>query len=152
MALPTLEWMAGRRIWVSVGPTLRGVCGAAALIGLFAMHGLAAHGTSHQEHLAEPMVMVAEDHDDMLVVTDHATAERTVSGSLGDGAPGPGLLGLAGMCLAVLLAGVVLAVLLGRRVAVQSHRDRGSRASGWPHRSRRDRDPPCLLALSVQRC
>jgi hypothetical protein len=144
--------MASTRISMSVVPTLRGICGAAALIGLFAMHGLAAHGSSHTEHVTEPMVMVAAGHDHPLPATDHAAADLTVSGPLGDSAPDPGLLVLAGMCLAVLLAGVVLAVLLGRRVAVQGYRDRGSGSSGWPRRSRRDRDPPSVLALSVQRC
>jgi hypothetical protein len=152
MALPTLEWMAGTGISLNVLPALREVFGAAALIGLFAMHGLAAHGTSHQEHLGEPMVLVAADHDGPLMAPTHAGEELQVGDTPGVPTPDPGLLGLAGLCLAVLLAGLVVAVLLGRRVAAHGHRDRCPRGGGWPTRSRRDRDPPCLLALSIQRC
>jgi hypothetical protein len=68
--------------------------------------------------------------------------------------PGPdsGLLGLTGVCLAVLLVGIAVAVLQGRRVALTRDHDPGRRSSGATFRARRDRDPPCLLALSIQRC
>ena len=97
----------------------------AALLGLFAMHGLAAHGTAHQEHASEPMVMVSSRHSDASMTEEHEAEESPVSSTPGDRTSDSGLLGIAGLCPAVVLAGVVLAVVLGRGIALKG--DRGSR-------------------------
>ena len=41
--------------------------------------------------------------------------------------------------------------LVGHSLAVERSRGLTSRAGGRPTRARRDRDPPCLFALSIQR-
>jgi len=140
--------MASPRASTRYAAALRGVFGVAALLGLFAMHGLAAHGTAHEGHAGEPMaVMTAVVHS-----SGHSmTPSGMTSSPAHDGSDG-GLLGVAGMCLAVLLVGAVLAVLLGRGAVLADLRDATVRAVGWAPRSRRDRDPPCLFALSIQRC
>jgi hypothetical protein len=141
---------------VSIATALRRVCGAAALLAVFAMHGLAVHGAMHAGHGADPMptaVAVAGDH------TDHDPGAATMADSLGDSpaatsqedSPGPELLGYAGLCLAILLASVVALALRGRFIRLRRRRD-SLTVRGWPSRSRRDRDPPCLFALSIQRC
>jgi len=146
--------MSGTQPWVSVATALRRVCGVAALLGLFAMHGLAVHGAMHASHSADPMAAA-------LAITghDHGTGDAAMTGTRDDApsgashqrTPDPELLGLAGLCLAVLLAGVVAAVVLSRFIRLPRCPDPAT-AQGWPTRSRRDRDPPCLFALSIQRC
>lgn len=149
--LPRLEPMSGTRPLKHVAAALRTLCGVAALVGLFAMHGLAAHGTAHQAHPIEAAALVSTDHHAAAPAMDHESTPPASSSS-GDREQGPGLLGLTALCLAVLLLGVVLAVVLGRGVAVEGNRSRAFRAGGRPTRARRDRDPPCLFALSIQRC
>lgn len=130
---------------------LRTLCGVAALLGVFAMHGLAAHGTAHQGHASELMGMVSAEHDDAAMTMDHGSKDSQVASTSGDRTPDPALFGLASLCLAVLLIGIALAVVLGRGLAVERSRGLTSRAGGRPTRARRDRDPPCLFALSIQR-
>lgn len=152
-SLPRIVSMSGTRPLVHAVTALRTMCGVAALLGLFAMHGLAAHGTAHQRHTSEPVVVASAEHGDASVTVHPASEESRVSSGAGDRAPDPGLLGLAGMCLAVLLIGVVVAVVLGRGIAVHGAHGRSSlRAGVRPSRARRERDPPCLFALSIQRC
>lgn len=124
---------------------LRALGGVAALLGVLAMHGLATHGTAHHPVEATPLVSV--DHHAATAATDHSTPLI----SMPDGGEVPGLLGLTALCLAVLMAGVGL--VMGRRggVTVMTRRGRSARAGTAP-RVRRDRDPPCLIALSIQRC
>lgn len=124
-----------------------------ALLGLFAMHGLTSHEAAHGVHAGEPVaVLTAVEH----AHTVHETSEVTTSTSGTrdvSGVPDPGRspLGLAGMCLAILLAGVIVALAVGRS-ALAGREHAGVRSLGRPARARRDRDPPCLFALSVQRC
>ncbi len=134
---------------------LRRLFGVAALLGLFAMHGLAAHGNVHPAHAGAPIAVMAaagQHHSGHAMTTDPTADASWRPHPAGDPAPESGLLGLAALCLAVLLAGVIVTVLLGRGVVVADKVEVESRALGRPARSRRDRDPPCLYALSVQRC
>ena len=144
--------MSGAELWVNAATALRRACGVAALLGLFAMHGLTVHGAMHAGHGAEPTpsVIAVADHgqDD---VTMAGTRDDSASGASHERAPGSELMGFAGLCLAILLVGAVAAVLLSRPIRLPRRAD-PTTARGWPSRSRRDRDPPCLFALSIQRC
>ena len=148
--LPRLEPMSGARPLKHAAAALRALCGVAALLGLFAMHGLAAHGTAHKADPIEATALVSTDHHVAAPTLGHESTLLASSRS-GDREHDPGVLGLAGLCLAVLLLGVALAVVLGRGVAVEGNRSRAFRAGGRPARARY-RDPPCLFALSIQRC
>lgn len=124
-----------------------------ALLGLFAMHGLTSHGTAHGDHAGEPIaVLTAVER----AHAAHGTSDVTTgtSGTRGvSEVPDPDRspLGLAGMCLAILLAGVIVA-LAARRSVLAGREHSGVRSAGRPARARRDRDPPCLFTLSIQRC
>ena len=155
-SLPRLTLMSGTQPWVSAAAALRTVCGVAALLGLFAMHGLAGHGTAHQGDADSSMLMASAagpTHASM-TITHHEGYESPTAGTRGDRDPDPdsGLLGLAGLCLAVLLIGAVVAVALGRGIPIKGDRGRTWRTIGQPRRARRYRDPPCLFTLSIQRC
>jgi len=123
-----------------------------ALLGLFAMHGLAVHGAAHPGHGDDPMpaVVAAAGHDHG-VGGMAETRDASISGVPEEGAPDHELSGFAGLCLAILLACVAAALLLNRISRLPRH-DHPSTAQRWPARSRRDRGPPCLFALSIQRC
>jgi hypothetical protein len=139
---------------MTVATALRRACGVAALLGLFAMHGLAVHGATHAGHGGEPTPSVIAVADQVHGQDDVTMADTRVDPSPGaaqERAPGPELMGFAGLCLAVLLVGAVSAFLLRRSVRAPRLAD-SVPARGWPSRSRRDHDPPCLFALSIQRC
>lgn len=123
---------------------------AAALVGLFAMHGLSDHGAaSHDMAPMNPAVTAMGHTGHMMGDSGEATeGARTTAGDPGEGSPG---MAMAGLCLAV-LAGAVIAFL-----ALRPHRSVAllmplawsfgpARLSG-----RRDRDPPCVFQLSVLR-
>ena len=123
---------------------------AAALVGLFAMHGLSDHGAaSHDMAPMNPAVTAMGHTGQMAGDSREATAgARATAGDPGEGSPG---MAMAGLCLAV-LAGAVMAFL--------ALRPQGSVALlmslAWsfvPARLSgcRDRDPPCLFQLSVLR-
>jgi hypothetical protein len=139
---------------MTVATALRRACGVAALLGLFAMHGLAVHGATHAGHGAEPtpsVIALADHGHDQDGVTMADIRVDPAAGTAPERAPGPELMGSAGLCLAILLVGAVAAVLLRRPVRLPRRVD-SVPAPGWPSRSRRDHDPPCLFALSIQRC
>jgi hypothetical protein len=135
---------------VSGATTLRRVCAVAALLGLFAMHGVATHGAMHAGHSADPMpaAVAAADHNHG--TGDAAMADRhddSPSGTAQERTPDSELLGFAGLCLAILL----VVVFRSRLIRLRRRHD-STTARGFPSRSRRYRDPPCLFALSIQRC
>jgi len=127
----------------------------ASLGGLFAMHGMSDHGTagpgevasSHVVHLSMP---VPERVADMAEAVAGSTAH---SDSRSQQPVGGHDMGLAGLCLAVLVALLMLSAGLLRRL-------RGAvRAGLSPCPARlaglaraRAPTPPDLFALSVQRC
>lgn len=124
--------MLARRRW-SLAATLL------VLAGLFGMHGMADHSTGHTTaHQAMSMAMSAGAHH----VADAVTPGDVAS-------PAPGALE---MCVAVLLGGLLLLLLLGR----------GERRTPWalpravtvaaPTPRGRDPDPPTPALLSVYRC
>jgi len=109
----------------------------------------------HGGHEAQPMpavVMVAGHDHGSRAVAMAETGDRSGSSVSDEGAPDRQGLGLAGLCLAILLAGVAAAVFLGRLIRPSRARDSAVTAGSWPARGWRDRDPPCLFALSIQRC
>jgi hypothetical protein len=127
--------------------------GAFALLGLFAMHGLGGHGSQH----GTPASAHDGGHHDAAVggLTHHhqESAASTVavddSGcSQGNCADGLVLI----LCLAVLAAGVAAAlyVVLLRPAVVAATRPLAALVT--LARSARERDPPCLFDLSIQRC
>jgi hypothetical protein len=140
--------------WVSIATALRRVCGVAALLAVFAMHGVAVHGAMHAGHSPDPMpaaVAVADHNHGTGDAAMADTRDDAPSGTSQERTPDPDLLGLAGLCLAILLVVMVAVVFLSRFIRLRRRRD-STTAQGWPSRSRRDRDPPCLFALSIQRC
>lgn len=128
-----------------------------AFAGLFAMHGLNDHGVSHEiSHHSSAVVAASSD-------TGHAghghlaPAVSSPDGGVGRlglaGQEGPSPEGMASLCLAVLAVAVflVVAVVVRRPWGVLGRRS----ASGQPGTATplgRERDPPCLYRLSIQRC
>jgi hypothetical protein len=143
-------------------PHRRGHCGrlgtrllvlAGALAGLFAMHGLAAHGAS--SHDTMPPLAVSATVVSMSD-TDHASdATQAAMDGMGTtggepAEPSPGM-AMAGLCLAV-LAGAIMGLLLLRRHRIAAFIQPPSLAFvAALAPGRRDRDPPCLFELSVLR-
>lgn len=146
--------MSGTLPRVTAATALARVCGVVALFGLFAMHGLAVHGALHTGHGGDPIpaAVAATGHDHGLELGAMSdTRAGSISGASEEGAPDRELMVFAGLCLAILLAGVAAIVVLSR-IARLPRRDDPTAAHRWPARSRRDRAPPCLFALSIQRC
>jgi hypothetical protein len=116
------------------------------------MHGLAVHGAVHPGHGADPMpaVVPAEGHDHGVGAMAETRA-ASISDVPEEGSPDHELSGFAELCLAILLAGIAVALFLNR-ISRLLRRDHPATGQGWPARSRRDRGPPCLFALSIQRC
>ena len=126
----------------------------AALAGLFAMHGMSDHGTAgpsdlvsaHAAHLSMPMP-----------VAEHDVAHTPAGPAVRSDSPYPPMgghdMGLAGLCLAVLVVVLVLSSALQTRL-------RSSVLTGltaWSARNAgvaraRAPSPPDLFALSIQRC
>ena len=117
---------------------LRPVLGVLALLGLLAMHGLGTHGTTHDDGSMPMGVVRAMDPGELAVVADvPAEPERM-------------LLTMGGMCVGILLLGVVLAGGRSRLVLIGAPAD-GGHDAGSPARARSARPPPDLFALSIQR-
>jgi hypothetical protein len=123
-----------------------------AFVGLFAMHGLAAHGTTHADTVAD--LSVATMHGTMRE-THAASVQPSVIGQQGtvEGHGHDGGMSLLGLCLAV-LAGALVGLLWVRstRAAVVARRRALLDLASTPFAALRDRDPPCLFELSIQRC
>ncbi|MEJ7834470.1 MAG: DUF6153 family protein, partial [Nocardioides sp.] len=120
----------------------------------FAMHGLAAHGAMHSPASGDQSMAA------MAVGSSHGkqpasvagVAQREAGSTSGHEAPGGDESMLMALCLALLAAALMgLLGLRGREpVAYLLARDRAQSAPRPV--ARRDRDPPCLHALSIQRC
>jgi hypothetical protein len=127
----------------------------AALGGLFAMHGMSDHGTAGPGELAASSAASPSFLPETAPVGEAvAHPDRHQDGNASPSGSGHGHeLGKAGLCLAVLIAGLVIGVALWRR----EHR---SPAAWLPrfhlglagYAARRVPKPPDLLALSIQRC
>jgi hypothetical protein len=116
---------------------MRQLLATVALLGLFAMHGLSDHGTS--EHLG-------------MVGDEQAMAHAQPAVAAAEMPAGHSDMGAVGLCLAVLVAAVlgfaaVRLRLLSSWLPWSSYRDRR-----WAVVAGRDRDPPDLVHLSIQRC
>ena len=108
-----------------------------ALLGLFAMHGLSDHGTS--EHLG-------------MVGDQQVTMPAHSAGNAADEPAGDSDMGIAGLCLAILV-GAVLGFAVVRLRLMSFFRPWPPRADRrWSVGAGRDRDPPDLVHLSIQRC
>lgn len=125
-----------------------------ALLGIFAMHGLAAHGATHSlasgdQSMASMAVGWSHGEQAESVV---GVAEREAGSTSGHEAPGGEESMLMALCLALLATALIgLLGLRGREpVAHLLARDR-TQSAPRPV-ARQDRDPPCLHALSIQRC
>lgn len=120
-----------------------------ALMGLFAMHGLADHGTMHPRPEAAPgasMEMPTETSRAHDVEPAAVPRER-------DPVPAPSSDLLIGLCMAVVAAALGWLVAgrpTGQTTAILRHRL--VQIVRTPAGARRDRDPPCLFSLSIQRC
>lgn len=126
--------------------------------GLLAMHGLGTHGTRAHAAVGQPAIGQALTHvDGQKSAADHAQAdpeatsgtERSAIGTpIGHGS----MTGLFAACLAILcgilaaVAAVFLRQLSRRPLACSAREVRALVIAG------RDRDPPCLVRLSVMRC
>jgi hypothetical protein len=131
----------GRRVLLAAAWVL-------ALSGLLAMHALGTHGSAHGPGapMTHEAAASAISSGDMTLGSTSDPARPTLSTPMTQVGGG-----LPGLCLAV-LGGLALALilwLLGRRPRRSWTRARPSpllRPVG------RERDPPCLLRLSVMRC
>lgn len=135
---------------------------AVVLLGVFAMHGVAAHGTTHATfgggHATFGGGMPVDEvhvgashgaHGDRSTTPASRGPEAT-GGQDGQDEHDPSLMG---WCLAVL--GAVLIGVLGLHARGPVAPFRSAREAGCtlsPPTDRRDRDPPCLHSLSIQRC
>jgi len=108
-----------------------------ALLGLFAMHGLSDHGTS--EHLG----MVG---DEQVMAPAHATSVTA------DEPAGHAEMGIGGLCLAVLVAAVLGFAVVRLRLMGFLRPGPPPADRRWSVGAGRDRDPPDLVHLSIQRC
>lgn len=129
----------------------------AVLGGLFAMHGLGGHGTAHHGSgslVAASAAPSAPSGHDTHAAPRQSGPSAPDDGSLADGSPPDGSLsGYAALCLALLAAGSILGRRAGRRgLAVLLPRPRPAPRLVWPPAARRDRDPPSLTRLSINRC
>ena len=145
----------------SVPAALRRLSAVAALLGLLAMHGFAPHGASHATPRPDTSSAMGPAMGPAMSMSSPPTTAATADGRTGTSAAPSGdrhlAVGssshpLAGMCLAVLLIGLLVALRLDSAVAIARRAWSGSRAGERPARARRHRDPPWLFALSIQRC
>ena len=117
-----------------------------ALLGLLAMHGVSTHGTTHDSGLGAH------------AVGSQMSASMDASPSSpndvdGQSMPHNGGAGLVGLCLAVLGAALIGLLWPGRSGRWQGMRLRvRERWVDVSATTSRDRDPPCLHTLSIQRC
>lgn len=113
-----------------------------ALSGLFAMHGLSDHGATG--HL-EPAGGHAMERATVGTLVGAAGAAATSD------SPSSHLMGMAGLCLAVLVAGLWWAA-TSLRVGWRSGRAHVPPRLTRPQARARAPDPPDLYRLSIQRC
>jgi hypothetical protein len=115
------------------------------VFGVIAMHGLAGHGGgSGSKSMAHAAYSTMTDASGMAQPMSPTTTTRSSVPSMTDG--------LAGLCVAVIGTALGLVLLqIGRprrsRPAFSTSRGASVAASLG-----RDRDPPCLVRLSIQRC
>ena len=131
-----------------------------ALVGLFAMHGLSDHGAAG--HLEGAGVVVAAHHStpSHAPLTDLESMSSTsepvvgaVAAAMPSGMGGPGHdLGTAGLCLAVMAVGLLLAAAVRHAWADNGPGRLLSLPSVGAALRPRAPDPPDLVQLSVQRC
>jgi hypothetical protein len=122
---------------------------AAALLAIFAMHGLAAHAGTH-----DPMPQTSTSVGDAGHAGHAGRALATDGpGAVEHGEPGHEM-AVLGMCLAVLATSALMALLrLGRpRSGLLRLLPRAATASSYATRVRTSLAPPDLHALSVLRC
>lgn len=124
--------------------------GAFALLGLFAMHGLGGHGAQHGTQTGghhDAALSADRVHSDC--PQGHCAGETT--GRVDEGRGGTDGLVLI-LCLGVLAAGLAAAlyVVLLRPAVVVAVRPLAALVA--LARFARERDPPCLFDLSIQRC
>jgi len=132
------------------------------LLGVFAMHGVAAHGTTHATfgggHATFGRVSSVGEVNAGASHGSHGDRSTNLASRGSEAAGGhdgqeehdPSLMG---WCLAVL--GAVLIGVLGLHARGPMALLRSARGAGCALSlpvGRRDRDPPCLHSLSIQRC
>ena len=129
---------------------------AAAVAGLFAMHGLGDHSTAHSGTAAVAMTGEQRGHISPGPMTEDSSATAGAHGDALAGttvsAPGGAGSSATGLCLAV-LAGVLFALAglraWGRLPAMVALRPPAGTRFGA---TARERDPPRLVQLSICRC
>ena len=138
----------------TAGRLLGGTVWCVLLGGLFAMHGLGDHGGAGHEMgiTAGPPQSTTIHHGEHEPAPAASAMAAAMTQILLDPPASQGGMAMAGLCLAVLL-GTVLAFLLAlanrRALLAVGPALTVLRA---PVATFRDRDPPCLHRLSIQRC
>lgn len=123
-------------------------------LGLFAMHGLGGHGTAGHavsDTGATQMTLMAHA-GDVSHASETAPEQATLSSAAQPDDDGDGAMTMVGLCLAVLLVGLLLLRLLrGPPRGLVFLRGRAPRSAPIPQSAARDPDPPCIYKLSVLR-
>jgi hypothetical protein len=115
------------------------------VLGVVAMHGLSSHGMSAG---SEPTMQAAGPSMSIASMAPYGHASPTLSPD-----PGPGMGGaMAGLCVAVIGLGLGLVAMLMRRRGVPLTARRIPPGMAVRSLRGRDRDPPSLIRLSIQRC
>ncbi|QNN53442.1 DUF6153 family protein [Nocardioides mesophilus] len=128
--------------------------------GVFGMHALGTHGVagSHSggmTHVASTSASTMGEGSPMMRHADlvRPSTDRTAfSASPSAGQPAGDSSTVMLMCVAVLVASVLLLVRRARRVGLVGLLPRGPTAGPRSSTRGRDRDPPSLALLSVRRC
>lgn len=121
----------------------------ATLAGLFAMHGMSDHGTGAH---ADPASDSHAAHAAMSTLPEGSEVATRSVAPVDWGSSGHSEMDMVGLCLAI-LAGALLVVALARVRLVRALDSLLPRAASPRWRvAGRDRDPPSLISLSIQRC
>ena len=121
--------------------------------GVLAMHGLGDHGAMHhplaRTAVVAPAVSAHGGHASSAVHQE--PAENAAETSPRHGTPGGVSFGLLALCMAILTLSTVSAFRMRPSRLLDADPIGSGRSTPCPA-SRRDRDPPCLFALSILRC
>lgn len=122
--------------------------------GLFGMHGLDNHGDAGLDSVVNATMTGSTGHAGAVayeVMTETAPEVAPVTTTGATGRSGMDM-GVAGMCMAILMLGLIALLLRIRANRLQPPLWLVARHAGAPGARGRDPDTPSLIQLSIQRC